>query len=64
LAVKHLEIALGLLRRRAVRAISLRDKLRLQCEAALLRTVLIRLYSRLGEVQAVRWLVREGEELL
>lgn len=64
LAVKHLEIALGLLRRRAVHAMSLRDRLRLQCQAALLRIVLIRLHSRLGEVQATRWLVREGEELL
>lgn len=64
LAAKHLEIALGLLRRRAVRAMSLSDMLRLQCEAALLRIVLIRLHSQLGEVQAARWLVREGEELL
>ncbi len=64
LAVKHLEIALGLLRRRAVHAMSLRDRLRLHCEAALLRLVLVSLHSRLGEVQAARWLVREGEEFL
>ncbi len=64
LAVKHLEIALGLLRRQADQAMSLHDMLRLQCEAALLRTVLIRLYSRLGELRAARWLVQEGEELL
>jgi len=64
LAVKHLEIALGLLRRRAARATSLREALGLQCEAALLRTVLIRLHSRLGEALAARCLVREGEEWL
>ncbi len=64
LAVKHLEMALGLLRRKAAQAMALRDILRLQCEAALLRTVLIRLYSKLGDVQAARWLVREGEEWL
>jgi hypothetical protein len=64
LAVTHLEIALGLLRRRAVHAMSLHDGLRAQCEAALLRIVLIRLHSRLGEIQAARRLVREGEELL
>jgi hypothetical protein len=64
LAARHLEVALSLLRRRAGRAMSLRDRLRVQCEAALLRIVLIRLYSRLGEVQAARWLAREGAELL
>lgn len=64
LAVKHLEIALGLLRRRVVHAMSLRDRLRLQCETALMRIVLIRLHSRLGEGQAALRLVREGEELL
>ncbi len=64
LAVKHLEIALALLRRRTAHAISLRDRLRLQCEAALLRMVLVRLHCRLGEVQAAHWLVHEGEALL
>jgi hypothetical protein len=64
LAVQHLETALGLLRRKTAQAMGLREILRLQCEAALLRTVLIRLYSKQGEVQVVRWLVREGEEWL
>ena len=64
LAVKHLETALRLLRRKAARAMGLREILRLQCEAALLRTVLIRLHSKLGEAQVARWLVREGEEWL
>jgi len=64
LAVKHLEIALGLLRRKAARANALCDLLRLQCEAALLRTVLIRLHLKLGEVEAAVWLVREGEASL
>lgn len=64
LAVRHLEIALGLLRRKADRAMSLSEQLRVQCEAAMLRIVLIRLHSRLGEIQAARWLAREGAELL
>jgi len=64
LAVRYLEIALSLLRRRAVHAMSLRGRLRAQCEAALLRIVLIRLHSRRGEIQAARRLAREGEELL
>ncbi len=64
LAVKHLETALGLLRRKAAQAMGLREILRLQCEAALLRTMLIRLHSRQGEVQVARGLVREGEAWL
>lgn len=64
LAVKHLEAALDLLRRKATRAMSLEDVLQLQCEAAVLRTLLIRLHARLGEVQATRSLVREAEEWL
>jgi hypothetical protein len=43
---------------------SLSEQLRVQCEAAMLRIVLIRLHSRLGEIQAARWLAREGAELL
>lgn len=64
LAVKNLEIALGLLRRRAVHVMSLRDRLRLQCEAALLRMLLVRLHCRLGQRHAARWLAREVDQLL
>lgn len=63
-AVKHLEIALGLVRREAGGSIDLGEALRLQCEAALLRLVLVRLYMKVGRVQAVRRLVREGQEVL
>lgn len=63
-AVTHLELALGLVRRNAAGAIGLGEMLRLRCEAALLRVVLVRLYMKLGQVQAVRRLVREGQEVL
>jgi lipoprotein NlpI len=46
-AVKHLEIALGLVRRKSARAIGLSEHLRLQCDAALLRLVLVRLHVKL-----------------
>jgi hypothetical protein len=63
-AVKHLEIALALLRRKAAGAVGLVETLRLQCEAARLRFVLVRLHMRLGDVQAAQWLVKEAQEIL
>ena len=48
LAVRHLEIALELIRTEAQCAVGLTEALWLQCEAATLRLVLIRLYGRLG----------------
>jgi hypothetical protein len=64
LAMKHLEIALSLLRRKAARPQSLSELLRLHCEAGVLRIVLIRLHRKLGEEQAARWLAREAEQTL
>ncbi len=64
LAVKHLEVALALLRRKAAGAVGLVETLRLQCEAARLRFALVRLHMRLGEVQAAQWLVKEAQEIL
>jgi hypothetical protein len=58
-AVKHLEIALDLARRDARGALGMTEALRLQCEAARLRLVLIRLYVRLGDVRLARALARE-----
>ncbi|MBI3454283.1 MAG: hypothetical protein HY002_00655 [Candidatus Rokubacteria bacterium] len=63
-AVKHLEIALALLRRKAAGAVGFAETLRFQCEAALLRFVLVRLHMRLGEVEAAQWLVKEAQEIL
>lgn len=63
-AVRHLEIALGLVRRKVARAVELRDVLQLQCEAALVRLVLIRLHVRLGEVKTAFWLAQEGQRLV
>ena len=63
-ATKHLEVALGLLRREAAQAGGLGRTLQLQCEAALLRMMLVRLHSRLGQVQMARWLAREDSEVL
>lgn len=59
-AAHALDIALGLVRRNLTRAIGLEERLRLQCEAALLRLVLVRVRLQLGERQAALWLVREG----
>jgi hypothetical protein len=64
LAVKHLEIALALLRRKVPSAVGLVETLHLQCEAARLRVVLVRLHMRLGDVQAAQWLVKEAQEIL
>jgi hypothetical protein len=58
-AVKHLEIALGLARRDARGALGMTETLRLQCEAARLRLVLMGLYMRLGDVHRASVLARE-----
>jgi hypothetical protein len=63
-AVAHLEIALRLVQRRARRAVGLAEVLRLECEAAKLRLLLIPLYMRLGEVDKARALAREAQATL
>jgi hypothetical protein len=63
-AVAHLEIVLRLVKRRARRAIGLPEILRLECEAAKLRLLLIPLYVRLGEVDKARSLAREAQAVL
>ena len=63
-AVKHLEIALRLVSHHARRAVGLTDALHLQCEAATLRLMLIRLYMRLGNVARARSLAREAQTVL
>jgi tetratricopeptide (TPR) repeat protein len=63
-AVRHLEIAFRLVRRHAPRAVGLTDALQLQCEAARLRLVLIRLYMRLGRVDRACSLAQEAQVML
>jgi Flp pilus assembly protein TadD len=63
-AIKHLEIALRLVSHHARRAVGLTDALQLQCEAATLRLILIRLYMRLGNVARARSLAREAQTVL
>ena len=63
-AVRHLEIAFRLVRRRAQRAVGLTDALQLQCEAARLRLTLMRLYMRLGQVDKARSLAQEAQAVL
>jgi tetratricopeptide (TPR) repeat protein len=62
-AVKHFEIALGLLRREAATERGLYEALRIQCQAALLRLLLVQLHVRLGHAEAARFLVEEGRTL-
>ena len=62
--VAHLEIALRVIRHRARRAVGLAEVLRLQCEAAKLRLLLIPLYMRLGEVDKATSLAREAQATL
>jgi cytochrome c-type biogenesis protein CcmH/NrfG len=64
LAVRHLEIALGLIGTEAQRAVSLTEAIRLQCEAATLRLVLIRLYGRLGNDARARALAQDVQAAL
>jgi len=63
-AVRHLEIALRLVRRHAPRAVGLTDALHLQCEAATLRLVLMRVYVRLGKADRACALAQEAQALL
>jgi hypothetical protein len=63
-AVRHLEIAFRLVQRHAQRTVGLTDALQLQCEAARLRLVLIRLYMRLGRVDRACSLAQEAQALL
>jgi hypothetical protein len=63
-AVARLQIALRLVQRRARRALGLAEILRLECEAAKLRLLLIPLYMRIGEVDKARALAREAQATL
>ena len=63
-AAAHLEMALRLAQHRARRAFGLAETLRLQCEAAKLRLLLIPLYMRLGEVAKARSLALEAQAIL
>jgi hypothetical protein len=63
-AVRHLEVALGLLRLEARRAVGLGEALRLECEAATLRMVLMGLHRRLGNAQRLRALAQVGQTVL
>jgi hypothetical protein len=63
-AVRHLEIALGLIGRETQRAAGLTEAVRLQFEAATLRLVLIRLYGRLGNEARARALAQEVQAVL
>jgi hypothetical protein len=64
LAVRHLEIALGLVGTEMQRAVGLTEAVRLQFEAATLRLVLIRLHGRLGNEARARALAREVQAAL
>ena len=58
--LRHLVIALKILRREAVTTRTLRDCLRLHLEAALVRLLLLPLCGRLGHREAVRQLMVES----
>lgn len=63
-AIRPLEIALRLVRRRARRAVGLEDALQLQCEAARLRLMLIQLHARLGNLDRAGALAQETQDVL
>jgi hypothetical protein len=63
-AVRHLEIALALIRQDAMRPVGLTDTARLQGETATLRLVLIRLYMRLENRDRAEALARESRAML
>jgi hypothetical protein len=63
-AARVLEQALGHVQERAGRSIGLVSALELQCEAARLRLLLMRLYARLGHEDRLKALVRETHALL
>lgn len=63
-AARTLEQALGHVRERARRSFGLVSALELQCEAARLRLLLMRLYTRLGHEDRLRALARETYALL
>ena len=63
-AVRHLEIAFSLVRLHAQQAVGLTDALRLQCEAATLRLVLMRLHMRLGNEDRAWSLAQEVQAVL
>lgn len=63
-AARALEQALEHVRERARRSVGLVNALELQCEAARLRLLLMRLYARLGHEDRLRALARETQALL
>jgi len=63
-AVRHLEIALSLVRGHVRRAVGLADALQRQCEAAGLRLVLLRLHMRLGNESRASSLAQEAQAVL
>jgi hypothetical protein len=63
-AIRPLEIALRLVRRRARWAVGLEDALQLQCEAARFRLMLIQLYVRLGNRDRAGALAQESQDVL
>jgi hypothetical protein len=63
-AVRHLEIALRLVRGHARHAVGLADALQRQCEAAVLRLVLLRLHMRLGHNTRASALAQEIQAVL
>lgn len=63
-AVRHLEIALQLVRRHLRRTVGLADALQRQCEAATLRLVLLRLHMRLGGESRASSLAQEAQAIL
>ena len=63
-AVRHLEIALRLVRGHARRAVGLTDALQRQCEAAVLRLVLLRLKMLLGNESRASSLAHEVQAIL
>ena len=59
-AIRHIEIAFDVAQRRVTSASVLTEVLRRQCEASLLRLLLLRLRIRLGRTRAAWALLEEG----
>jgi hypothetical protein len=60
-ATEHLEITYRLLKRQASVEETLKGCLRVQCEAALVRYLLVPLYTETGRRQKARAIVAEGQ---
>jgi hypothetical protein len=59
-AIRHLEIAFDVARRKLTSASVLGEALRRQCEAALLRLLLLRLRIKVGRLDAAKALLEDG----